>query len=122
MAVSETVEGKRHDKQLMEDDPLIQKFPPHATGMGDSAYLKSQELHPWLTMIIPEKKPPKGELTDTQKANNREISKIRVRAEHPIAYLKHFNILAHKFRSDLDYAHQPFQTIAAVYNFTRNCQ
>ena len=120
LAVSKTVEGKRHDKRLFEEDPLTNLLPPNTQVMGDSAYQGTDELHPWLSVVVPKKKPPGGELTEMEKQNNTSISKIRVRVEHPIAYLKHFNILSHKFRNKLKHANQPIHTLAAMYNFSRN--
>lgn len=117
LAVSNTYEGKRHDKRIFEGDPLFFKIPPNSTGMGDSAYQGIK--HPFLRMVIPNKSPPGGELSDDQKQINKSISAIRVRSEHPISYLKHFNILSHRFRNNLKYSHQPFLTISAIYNFTR---
>jgi hypothetical protein len=117
LAVSKTYEGKRSDKKIFEDDPLFLKLPPGSTGMGDLAYQGIK--HPFLRMVIPNKSPPKGKLTDEEKNVNKAISSIRVRSEHPISYLKHFNILAHRFRNSLKYSHLPFLTISAIYNFTR---
>lgn len=119
LAVSETVAGRHHDKQIFTSNGLFLKLPPGAKGMGDSAYQGVSPEHPFLTMIIPQKKPPGGELSDGEKETNRKISSMRVRVEHPIAYLKHFNILSQKFRSRLTLADQPIHTIAAIYNFTR---
>lgn len=117
LAVSDTVEGKRHDKKLFDDDPISMYLPPGAVGMADKGY--EGISHPFLSMVIPKKKPPGRELTVGEKANNRIISSIRVKVEHPFAYMKHFNILSHKFRSRIGEADLPFKTIAAIYNFTR---
>jgi hypothetical protein len=120
--VSSSVEGKRADKTLFEDDPTTLYLPEGSVGMGDKAYLKAEEVNPHLRMVIPKKKPPGKELTEEEKQNNRAISSIRVRVEHPISYLKHFNILSQRFRGrvtnqkNLDL---PIKTIAAIYNFTR---
>lgn len=119
LAISNTVEGKRHDKKVMEQDLLFSYCPPGSTGLADSGYQGTDGLYPRLKMITPLKKPPNGKLTDGQKATNKSISQVRVRVEHPISYLKHFNILSHKFRNRLHHAHQPFQILAALYNFTR---
>jgi hypothetical protein len=120
IAISHTVEGKRHDKKIMEEDLLFSYCPPKSKGMGDLGYMGTEDLYSRLQMIIPQKKPRGDDLTPEQKANNRGISQIRVRAEHPFSWIKHFNILDHKFRNNLGYAHQPFQILAALYNFTRN--
>lgn len=117
LAVSDTVEGRRHDKKLFDDDPTSMFLPPGAVGMADKGY--EGISHPFVNMVIPKKKPPGRELTVEEKANNRAISSIRVKVEHPFAYMKHFNILSHKFRNRIERADLPFKTIAAIYNFTR---
>ena len=104
----------------MEEDLLFSYCPPNSKGMGDLGYQGTEKLYSRLQMIIPQKKPKGKDLTPQQKANNKAISQIRVRGEHPFSYMKHFNILSHRFRNDLDYAHQPFQIIAALYNFSKN--
>lgn len=119
LAISNTVEGKRHDKKLLEDDKRYYQLPPGSTGAGDSAYQGVTAEHPFLKLVIPKKKPPGGELTDGEKATNKTISSIRVNVEHPLAYLKHFNILSHRFRNRLNRVHQPFEALACLYNFTR---
>lgn len=122
LAVSDSVEGKRADKTLFGDDPVSLYLPEGALGMADKAYLKASEINPNLTMVVPKKKPPGGELTEAEKANNKAISQIRVRVEHPISYLKHFNILSQRFRgrvSNQQNLNLPIKTIACIYNFTR---
>jgi hypothetical protein len=120
--VSDSVEGKRADKRLFEDDPTTLYLPENSLGMADKAYLKADDVNPNLSMIIPKKKPPGGELTEAEKANNKAISQIRVRVEHPISYLKHFNILSQRFRGRVTNQQNldlPIKTISAIYNFTR---
>ena len=119
LSVSQTVEGKRHDKTLLEDDPILTLTPPQATSVADTGYLGMDESAPWIKFVIPRKKPPGGELTCQDKANNRQISSIRVRVEHPFAYLKHFNVLKQTFRGSIEKTHTPFVTLACLYNFTR---
>lgn len=122
LAVSDSVEGKRADKTLFENDPTSLMFPQGSVGMGDKAYQKAEEVNPNLTMVIPKKKPPGGELTEAEKANNKAISQIRVRVEHPISFLKHFNVLSQRFRGRVTNKQNldlPIKTIACIYNFTR---
>ena len=118
MAVSLTVEDKRHDKKLLEDNGILLHAPPKSTIMGDSGYQGSNEINPLLKFITPKKKPPNNNLSELEIKTNQQISSIRVRVEHPFSYLKHFNILAHKFRGRINQAHQPFVNLACVY-FTR---
>lgn len=119
LSVSATVEGKRHDKKLLEDDGTIYRAPPKAKGLGDSGYAAAGELNGLISFVTPFKKPKGTELTETQKETNHALSSLRVRVEHPLAYLKHFNILAHRFRNKIHKAHTPFVTLAAMYNFSR---
>jgi hypothetical protein len=118
LAVSKTYEGKRHDKKIFEEDNLFLKIPPGTKALADTAYQGIK--HPFLRVITPKKKSPGGKLSPGDRTNNRTLSRIRVRVEHPISYLKHFNILSQRFRSRLKYAHQPMVTISAIYNFSRN--
>jgi len=118
LAVSNTVEGKRHDKQVFVDDPVFLKLPPGSKALGDSAYVGIH--HPFLKLVTPVKKPPGMELGEMDKHNNKSISQIRVRVEHPLAYLKHFNILSQKFRNKISTADLPFRNIACLYNFSRS--
>lgn len=122
MSISDSVEGKRSDKKLFEDDPTSLYLPQGSIGMGDKAYQKAEEVNSNLTMVIPKKKPPGGRLTKSEKATNRAISQIRVRVEHPLSYLKHFGILYQKFRGRVTNQQNldlPIKTIACIYNFTR---
>jgi len=59
-------------------------------------------------IFIPEKKPrksknnPKTDLTTTQKENNKEKAKIRVKIENSIAWVKRFGIVSQIFRNKGD--------------------
>ena len=119
LAVSKTVEGKRHDKQLCEDDGLILRAPPGAKGLGDLGYVGLQESCPHIKIILPIKRPYKKELAEMDKLTNQTISSVRVRVEHVIGALKHFGILTDRYRGRLASADLPFRNVAAIYNFTR---
>lgn len=121
LAVSDTQKGTVHDKKLFEEDPLLLHLPENSVGLGDLGYIGTDGLNPRLKMVLPQKKPPGKELTDSQKQNNKAISSIRVRVEHPFSYMKHFNILSQRFRGRLTQQNLdlPIKTLAAIYNFTR---
>ena len=90
--------------------------------MGDLGYQETERLNSHLKMLLPQKKPPGEDLTDTQKQNNKAISSIRVKVEHPLSYLKHFGILYQKFRGRIQNQENldlPMKPIACIYNFTR---
>lgn len=122
LSVSQTLPGTIHDKKIFDGDPAFLRAPPDSVGMGDSAYQGTAGTNPHLKMIIPQKKPPGGELLIEEKAANKAISSIRVRVEHSLSYLKHFGILSQKFRGRITNQQNldlPIQTIACIYNFTR---
>jgi len=119
LAVSKTVEGKRHDKQLCEDDGTILRAPPGATGLGDLAYQGLGATNSHIKVVLPYKKPYGKELTDGQKKTNRVVSSVRVRVEHVIGALKRFDILSERYRGRLSGIDLPLRNIAALYNFTR---
>lgn len=119
LQVSQTHEGKLHDKKLLEQDGILKHAPPGAKGLGDSGYQGAGEINPWIKFITPFKNLRSRQLSEADKQTNKIISSLRVKVEHPLAYLKHFAILADKFRNRLDKTHQPFVNIACLYNFTR---
>lgn len=122
MSVTDTVAGTIHDKKIFDDDLIILRAPPNSTGMGDLGYEGADKSVPHIKLVLPQKKPRGKQLTESEKANNKAISQIRVRVEHPLAYLKHFNILSHRYRGRVTNQNNldlPIKTIAAIYNFTR---
>lgn len=119
LSVSLTVEGKLHDKKLFERDPTVLRVPPKAKGLGDSGYEGARGVNPFISFVTPFKKPRGKELSLSQKTTNKTLSSVRVRVEHVLAYMKHFNILSHTFRNRIPKADQSFLNIACLYNFTR---
>lgn len=92
--LSETVEGKEHDKTILLESDI--KFNEEIEALVDLAY-KGLSIKN-VTIIIPDKKPKNKELTENQKASNKLKSKIRVKIEHVISGVKRLHILKHKLR------------------------
>jgi DDE superfamily endonuclease len=92
--LSETFEGKEHDKTILLESDI--KFNKEIEALVDLAY-KGLSIKN-VTIIIPEKKPKNKELTESQKESNKQKSKIRVRIEHAISGVKRLHILKHKLR------------------------
>jgi hypothetical protein len=76
--LSETVEGKRHDKKIADSTPY--PLPPGSQLLQDLGF-QAFTLEGVKT-IMPTKKPRSAELSAEQKAANRLISQRRVRIEH----------------------------------------
>jgi hypothetical protein len=104
-----TVFGSQHDYARLKAE-----FPPEVDWFAqfkiwvDLGYLGFQKDYRTLELHIPHKKPRKSEtnpaptLTDSQKEDNRQMSRIRIAVENAICKMKHFNILVNKFRNRKD--------------------
>jgi len=76
-----------HDSQELET--LIDKDDAGQKLYGDSAYVGQEEAIEWcgMTNVIHEKGYKNKPLTDSQKASNREKSRIRARVEHVFGFM-----------------------------------
>jgi hypothetical protein len=83
--------GPMADKRLYEQSRVETKF-PEADKRGDLGYIGLS------TVQTPHKKPKGGELTEEQKAENRQFASARVRVEHGIRRLKGFGIVRNVYR------------------------
>jgi len=104
-----TVFGSCHDYGLFKTE-----FPPDADWFQafrlwvDLGYLGIQKDYDALEIHIPHKKPrkskanPHPKLTDEQKAENREMSRVRVVVENAVCRMKRFNALVVTFRNHKD--------------------
>ncbi len=92
--LGDTFEGKEHDKTILEAQEV--KFTELVDGYIDQAYLNLKIKN--MTAIIPHKKPKGKELTEEQKKQNKDKSKIRVGVEHSIGGIKRIFILSYKLR------------------------
>lgn len=104
-----TIFGSKHDYSWFktEFDPELDWFKLFKLWV-DLGYLGIKNEYEALEINIPHKKPRKSKanptpaLTDEQKEENRQISKVRVVVENAIAGMKRFNILTIKFRNRKD--------------------
>lgn len=117
LAISEAVSGKMHDKRLSDEVKTLERLPDGCEVKADSGYQgldkqvknettsdvteqKEAESKKRLSVSTSIKKPKGGQLTDEQKEFNRELSKVRVRIEHCIGWVKNWAIIATRFRCD----------------------
>lgn len=80
----------------------------------DKGYQGLQHLH--AKSQIPKRKPPKQELSKTDKASNTELSSLRIAVEHVIRRLKVFRILKETYRNKRKRFGLRLNLIAAIYN------
>ena len=87
--LSPTVEGKRHDKKLADDQKLV--FPPGSKLWQDTGY--QGYAPPGVVIFQPTKKPKGRDLTLEERATNAAISSQRIGVEHSIGGVKVFRIV-----------------------------
>jgi hypothetical protein len=93
--LSPTVEGKKHDKKLADEQDI--PFPPGSKLWKDTGY---QGYEPDNTQTFqPKKKPKGGELTPEEKDQNTAISSQRIGVEHSIGGVKVYRIVHDVFRN-----------------------
>jgi hypothetical protein len=93
--LSRTVEGKKHDKKLADEQDL--DFPPNSKLWKDTGF---QGYEPPNTQTFQPKKKPRGrDLTPEEKAHNAAISSERIGVEHSIGGVKVFQIAHDVFRN-----------------------
>ena len=89
-------------------------LPPDAQKYGDLGYQGWQKESS--SVNLPHKKPKNGTLTDQQKKENKEHSKIRIAVEHQFSRLKKFRILGEVYRNFRKKHNLRFNIIAGIIN------
>jgi DDE superfamily endonuclease/Helix-turn-helix of DDE superfamily endonuclease len=89
-AVCRTHPGSVHDKKMYDRSRVV--APPDVRRTGDMAYLGT-------SLETPIRKPKGGELTASQKQQNRVVSRRRIVAEHGIGKMKVWRIAAERYRN-----------------------
>lgn len=105
--ISSSVPGNIHDKKLFDQSNI--HFPKDISLLGDLGYLGT-------ALIIPQKSSKLHKLTEKQKQENTNHSKLRIIIEHVFAHLKKFRILSARFRNNPQHHSMIFHTIAGIYN------
>lgn len=99
--VSDPLPGKTHDAKAIRESGFLEG---RADDFGDKGYIGT-------AMITPIRKPPGGELHESQKEFNKQINAIRATVERVIANLKTWRIFDTDYRRPL---HTLAQTITTV--------
>ena len=112
--LSDTYEGKKHDKKIADEEDL--RFPEGSTLWQDTGF---QGFAPaGVTIQQPQKKPRHRSLSMIEKLNNQNISSVRVEVEHHIGGIKRCQILVQPFRNWVDhYVDDVMATACGLHNF-----
>jgi len=106
-AVARASPGKVHDKTLYDQAAIT--LPDGVEGQGDLGFQGTD-------LIIPIKKSKGRELTNRQKAHNRNHSRRRICVEHGIGKMKIWNVLSHRFRTRRSRHTLIFKNVAGLHN------
>lgn len=93
--LGKTQGGHMHDKTATEEEELL--FPSFYTVGGDLGFLGIQMGN--AKIVLPVKKRPKQELSDSLKQQNTIFSSIRVKIEHSICGIKRSHIISDIYRN-----------------------
>lgn len=111
--------GQTHDFTMLKEEfcPGREWFKNHKVRV-DLAYQGFEKEYICKELVIPKKRPRKGELTPEEKLSNKEKSKERIFVEHSIAGLKRYRILMNKLRlKDFGRYNMILSVCAGLWNF-----
>lgn len=96
LVLTKTVAGKNHDFGIYKTGLIILFWLKVWLDLG---FLGIKKEFPSNQYFMPHKKPKGGKLTEEQKAENTEISRVRVKIEHTISGIKRYNCVSQKYRN-----------------------
>ncbi len=112
--LSKTVEGKKHDKRIADEERI--EYPEGTVLQQDTGF---QGYQPEGVLIKQPKKKPRGkELTEKEKETNRQLSRVRVVIEHLISGAKRLRIVKEEMRLRVENISDDLMEIACgTHNF-----
>ena len=100
ISVSDSVPGGRvHDYSLLKRSRVMDRLPEQVVKRVDLGYQGIETDYQDHMVVIPNKKPPKQDLTPVQKRSNRKKAKKRIVVEHTLAHMKQFQVLSQTYRN-----------------------
>jgi len=93
--LSETFEGKMHDKKIADEQPI--EFEKETELLQDSGFVGHRPKNAKVKQ--PYKNTKLNKLTDDQKLENKAQARKRVRVEHAISGIKRLRIVKDVFRN-----------------------
>lgn len=92
LVLSKAREGKLHDKKFHDEDDIAGSVPDEIPIELDLGFLGVDKQYD--NIRIPHKKPRGGALSETQKAENRDLSQSRVLCENAFAGVKRYGAVS----------------------------
>ena len=117
--LSPTEAGKKHDKRLVDEQPLAY---PAGTTLGKDTGFQGYEP-PGVVTYQPKKKPKKGQLAVEDKFLNKIFSAARIQVEHVIGGVKRCRIVKDTFRNTKQgFADLVMEVACGLHNFRIACR
>ena len=114
--VSRSTPGSPHDLNHFRQSGVATRIPKELTAGGDAGYQGLQDELPDHSVITPFKASKNRPLTSEEKWLNQEFSRTRIVVENTICQLKHFKVLAERFRHAVDKYDDVFRSVVAIVN------
>lgn len=97
MILTKAMPGKMHDKKQLDLEDFVSHVPDAILIQGDLGFQGLQKEY--VNIKLPHKKPKGQTLSAELKAENRELSRQRVKCEHAHAGIKRYKIAADTYRN-----------------------
>jgi len=114
--VSKSTPGSPHDLNHFRQSGAAKKIPEDITAGGDAGYQGLQDDLPNHSVITSFKATKNHPLNEEEKLLNQEFSRTRIVVENTICQLKHFKVLANRFRHSVDLYDDTFRSVVAIVN------
>lgn len=108
--------GRTHDLTVFRQSGILVSVPEDTCMIGDKAFQGLQNDLPQHSVATPFKPGKKTPLTDAEHWANRDLSRQRIMVENSIAELRHFKILAERFRHAVIWVTEVVFAVVAIVN------
>lgn len=112
--VSSSTPGSVHDLELFRQSGSSESIPKEVTAGADAGYQGLHDELPNHSVFVPHKATRNHPLLADQKLANQELSSLRIVVENTLAELKHFKVLADRFRHNLNIYDDTFRSVVAL--------
>jgi IS5 family transposase len=114
--VSHSTPGSKHDLKHVVESRVIDEIPEAVTVIGDAGFDGLHNYYPERNVGTPHKARRNHPLKLDQKLANHEFSSIRIVVENTLSHMKHFKVLAHRFRHNVALYDDAFRAVVGVVN------
>jgi transposase len=114
--VSDSTAGSKHDLRHVVESRVIDHIPEEVTAIGDAGFDGLQNYYPQRSIGTPHKARRNHPLTPDQRLANREFSSQRIVVENTLSHMKHFKVLAHRFRHAAELYDDAFRAVVGIVN------